>query len=106
LSATSLFLNALSLFLNCAVVCYDRVLGQVMEVLRQVSRYFNCELFFEEENVIALIRGLATVPKAARIEFFETAVRSRRRDRMDWRGTDVEAVFVHSDERKLVSIRP
>ena len=56
--------------------------------------------------MIALIRGLASVPKASRIECFETAVRSRRRDRMDWRGTDVEAVFVHSDERKLVGIRP
>jgi hypothetical protein len=66
------------------------------------ASYFNCELFYEEESVIALIRGLSAVPKAARIEFFESAVRSRRRDRMDWRGTDIEAVFVHTDERKLV----
>ena len=76
-----------------------------MEILRQVSRYFNCELFFEEEQVISLIRGLSSVPKANRIEFFETAVRSRRRDRMDWRGTDIEAVFVHSDEHKLMRLQ-
>ncbi len=73
--------------------------------MRVFFRYFNCEVFYEEDETIGLLKGLSAVPKNQRISFFEAAVRSRRRDRMDWRGTDIEAVFLHVDEQKLMRLQ-
>lgn len=58
-----------------------------------------------QEQIILLIKGLGRIPKDRRIEFYEACVRSRRRDRVDWRGTELEVVFVHSDERKLMRLQ-
>ena len=72
--------------------------------VRQVARFFNCEWFYDDDQVIALLRGLAGSSRGARAAFFEACLRCRRRDRAEWKGTDLEVVFTQADERRLTRL--
>ena len=37
--------------------------------------------------------------------FYEQALRSRRRDRVEWKGTDLEAVFTNDNEQNLMRLQ-
>lgn len=49
--------------------------------------------------------GLSGATVKQRQVFYEQALRSRRRDRVEWKGTDIEAVFTNDDEQNLLRLQ-
>ena len=58
-------------------------------------RFFNTEMWFDEDEMILLLRALASTTAAARRAHFEAVSLCRRRDRRDWTGMSISAVFTH-----------
>ena len=52
-----------------------------------------------------VLPGLRGATTDARRAFYEQAIRSRRRDRVEWKGTDVEAVFSNANEQNLLRLQ-
>jgi len=73
--------------------------------LRQAARFFNSEMWFDEHEIIALLRSLATVPESQRRSSFEETIGCRKRDMVSWEGTALQKVFSHSDHRHLLRMR-
>ena len=78
---------------------------EAMPVCRENARFFNGEVFFDENQLIQLLRGLSASTVKERVAFYEQALRSRRRDRVEWKGTDLEVVFSNEDERNLMRLQ-
>ena len=49
--------------------------------------------------------GLSGATVKQRQVFYEQALRSRRRDRVEWKGTDLEAVFTNDNEQNLMRLQ-
>ena len=52
-------------------------------------------MWFDEDEMILLLRALAGTTAAARRAHFEAVSLCRRRDRRDWSGMSISAVFTH-----------
>lgn len=75
----------------------------VLVEARQCFRFFNCNLWYEEKDIITLLRALKHTECAARQRHFEElSVGRARRSRQDWTNASVAAVFSDQDERKRV----
>jgi thiol-disulfide isomerase/thioredoxin len=73
--------------------------------LRNAGCFFNNSMWFDEDEVIMVLRALAPVPESERCFIFETVLGCRRRDRVEWKGSTVEKIFSHSDEQHLLRMR-
>ena len=78
---------------------------EAMMTARQCARFYDCDLWFSDEEVILLLRALCFAAESERRTFFEASMGSRRRERASWDGTAVEPVFRHHDERHLLALR-
>lgn len=62
-------------------------------------------MWFNESQVIAVLRSLRRAPQSLRAAAFSDVITSRRRDRVDWESTNVASVFTYDDAELLVQIR-
>ena len=77
----------------------------LMDEVRQCFRFFNCNLWYEEKDIIALLRALRDTDRAARRRHFENVCEGRkRRSRQEWAHTTVAVVFSEPDEDKRVRL--
>ncbi len=75
------------------------------DVCVQTARFFNNEMWFDDAQLIALLRGLSAVSMAERKQFFQSTIMSRRRDRGSWEDTSLIHAFAHADEHALVHVQ-
>ncbi|KNC47257.1 uncharacterized protein AMSG_03687 [Thecamonas trahens ATCC 50062] len=73
----------------------------------QAFRFFDCALWFTDEELVKLARALGAAPPAARAAFFSAVVGARRRDRVEWRDTKVAGVLAQNalDAAALFALR-
>eukprot|EP00931_Biecheleriopsis_adriatica_P018048 TRINITY_DN12737_c1_g1_i1.p1 TRINITY_DN12737_c1_g1~~TRINITY_DN12737_c1_g1_i1.p1 ORF type:complete len:1556 (-),score=408.83 TRINITY_DN12737_c1_g1_i1:30-4622(-) len=72
--------------------------------LRQTARFFNGEMWLEEQEIIAILQSLAEAAASERQEAFEETMTCRRRDMVAWQGTALQKVFDHSDHQHLLKM--
>ena len=85
--------------------CTTGALPSPFPALRHCARFFNNEMWFNEEEVILLLQSLSSSAESERRLGFEDVSGCRKRDRVEWSGTAVEKVFSHSDEHHLRKMR-
>ena len=73
--------------------------------LRHCARFFNNEMWFDEEEIILVLQSLSSSAETDRRLSFEEVSGCRKRDRVEWSGTAVEKVFSHADEQHLHKMR-
>mmetsp|Transcript_7021 Transcript_7021/g.11562 ORF Transcript_7021/g.11562 Transcript_7021/m.11562 type:complete len:549 (+) Transcript_7021:3-1649(+) len=60
-------------------------------------RFINCDFFYDDTELLMLMRGLQSTKKVVRRAFFENALRCRRRDRQRYNDTPLAKVFSLTD---------
>ena len=77
-----------------------------MDAAVQVLRFFDCQLWFSDEELIKLARGVGG-DGDGRQAFFSAVIGSRRRDRVDWSDTRLASLFAPSEKsvKELLNIR-
>eukprot|EP00467_Chlorarachnion_reptans_P010822 CAMPEP_0114525784 /NCGR_PEP_ID=MMETSP0109-20121206/22631_1 /TAXON_ID=29199 /ORGANISM="Chlorarachnion reptans, Strain CCCM449" /LENGTH=5518 /DNA_ID=CAMNT_0001707433 /DNA_START=63 /DNA_END=16619 /DNA_ORIENTATION=+ len=81
------------------------ILRSTFEDGRQCVRFFDNQMWFDEDGVIRILRALADAPESRRRALFDSYMSARRRDRTRWDGMPVAQVFAYSDERHLMRMR-
>ncbi|OQS06902.1 hypothetical protein THRCLA_20266 [Thraustotheca clavata] len=71
----------------------------------QCFRFFNNEMYYTDDQMELVLRGLTNVPLNLRHEFFQCCIRLRRRERQLWGDTPLAKVFTKSSEWHLLSAR-
>eukprot|EP00466_Bigelowiella_natans_P015194 jgi/Bigna1/85176/estExt_fgenesh1_pg.C_20373 len=72
---------------------------------RQCIRFFDNEMWFDDDGIIRVLRALSSAPESRRRIVFDNMVSARRRDRTKWDGMPVAQVFSYSDEKHLMRMR-
>jgi hypothetical protein len=76
----------------------DRSLGYVAEEVQgqtlamQCFRYIDCEMFYDDTQLMLLLRATQANRPIIRQAFFENLLRCRRRDRRRWNDTPLAKV--------------
>ena len=68
-----------------------------METAVQCLRFFNCDMYYNETEIAALLRGLAESSVPDRVGFFGECLRLRRRERHLWGDTPLAKAFTALD---------
>lgn len=71
----------------------------------QCLRFFNNEMYYTEDQLEDLRKGLVSVPMKDRVAFFEAILILRRRERHIWGDTPLAKLFTHSNEYHLLHVR-
>ena len=71
------------------------------EHMRQCARFFNNSMWFKGEAVVRVLRSLSKSPASHRRRVFEDVLACRRRQQIDWKGTDVATILSHTNEYSL-----
>merc|ERR1711879_32233 len=68
-------------------------------------RFLNCEMYYTEDEIDALIYALRDVPLDMRATFFDDCQRLRRRERQVWGDTPLAKVFTAKSDWKHLHMR-
>ena len=87
--------------------CLSR--GEMGEVMHRVGmlclRFVNNAMFYSEAELAELAEGLVRADEPARLAFFDTVLRYRRRERMFWADTPVAKIFTRREEWGMLKAR-
>jgi hypothetical protein len=68
-------------------------------------RYFNCDMFFNENSLYTLIKCLHNTTKRIRKLFYKSVLICRRRLNKKWRNTPISKIFIIDDQFKMFKQR-
>lgn len=71
----------------------------------EAFRYFNCDMYFNENSLNALLRSLHHTSKRERRQFFKNILMCRRRLNKKWMTSPISKLFVLSDQFGMLKQR-
>lgn len=77
----------------------------LVEMSIQALRFFNCEMYYSEEELRILEQALKGSPLENRLNFFLECLRLRQRERNLWTDTPLAKLFLPQEEWKMLRTR-
>ena len=75
------------------------------DLAAQSAKFFNSELWYDDTEVIWVLKGLEGNAESQRRVAFEATSNCRLRDRPEWTGTSIAHVFHYSNSSQLLRLR-
>ncbi len=76
----------------------DSAVSLPMTEDRLCLKFWNNDMFYQEEDIPNLLHAIGQSSTDARRTFFEAAIVARRRSRKSWTGTPLRSIFAFSDD--------
>merc|ERR1712137_1428306 len=79
--------------------------NSMVQIGLQCLRFINCEMYYTEDELELLEKGLTLAPLKDRLSFFSECLRLRRRERNLWGDTPLAKIFTPQEEWHLLRTR-